>query len=135
MGEESIWPETLEPPRGEPPSEEARRVCEYTTERPLMRPQHSIVCLAGVLLACATAAFVLGYVLSHLAKLGIESRTAYTIAAVASLAIGLRYILICTIRVYQQYAPERVRRRCMLMPTCSEYCVLALKKYGLLLGV
>ncbi len=36
------------------------------------------------------------------------------------------------IRLYQRYAPEHVRRRCVCMPTCSEYGILCLQKYNLI---
>lgn len=38
------------------------------------------------------------------------------------------------IRLYQRYAPERVRLRCAMTPTCSEYAVLAINRHGLLRG-
>ncbi len=47
----------------------------------------------------------------------------------------LRSIIIGILRLYQHYAPEEIRRRCIFMPTCSEYGVLALKKYGALIGL
>lgn len=47
----------------------------------------------------------------------------------------LKKLLIEIIRIYQHYAPEDIRRRCLFMPTCSEYTILALEKYGVLLGL
>ena len=35
------------------------------------------------------------------------------------------------VKLYQHYAPERVRRRCHCLPTCSEYALIALDKYHL----
>lgn len=37
---------------------------------------------------------------------------------------------ILLIHIYQRIAPERVRRACRFSPTCSEYAVLAIMKYG-----
>lgn len=48
---------------------------------------------------------------------------------------GLRWFLIDCIELYQRYATEEVRRRCLLMPTCSEFTILALSKYGLIIGL
>lgn len=43
--------------------------------------------------------------------------------------------LICnTVLIYQKYAPERVRRSCLFTPTCSEYMLLAVGKYGVVKG-
>lgn len=47
----------------------------------------------------------------------------------------LKKALIGTIRLYQHYAPEDVRRRCLFKPTCSEYAILALQKYGVIIGL
>jgi putative component of membrane protein insertase Oxa1/YidC/SpoIIIJ protein YidD len=46
-----------------------------------------------------------------------------------------RRAAIGAIRLYQHYAPENVRRRCLFKPTCSEYAILALEKYGLVKGL
>ena len=46
-----------------------------------------------------------------------------------------KYAVIGAIRLYQHYAPEEVRRRCLFMPTCSEYAILAVRKYGGVIGL
>lgn len=38
------------------------------------------------------------------------------------------------ILLYQKYAPEHVRTSCVFTPTCSEYMMQAIGKYGLLKG-
>ena len=50
------------------------------------------------------------------------------------LLLTLKYILIWFIRVYQRYAKSETRLRCCYTPSCSEYAILALKKYGLVIG-
>ena len=40
-----------------------------------------------------------------------------------------RTILSIAVQIYQRYAPESLRRQCTCRPTCSEYALLALKKY------
>jgi len=47
----------------------------------------------------------------------------------------LRRIAIWCIRVYQRYAPERIRRACVFEPSCSEYMILSIEKYGILCGI
>lgn len=51
------------------------------------------------------------------------------------LLLTLKYILIWLIRVYQRYAKSETRLRCCYTPSCSEYAILALRKYGLVVGV
>lgn len=41
---------------------------------------------------------------------------------------------VALIRFYQRTAPAQVRGRCRFTPTCSEYAVLAIEKYGLARG-
>lgn len=49
--------------------------------------------------------------------------------------LRLRAILIWFIRVYQRLAPEEVRRRCVFTPTCSQYAIEALERYGVIRGI
>ncbi len=49
--------------------------------------------------------------------------------------IYLKEILIIPIILYQRYADEDIRRRCLFKPTCSEYTILALRKYGVIIGL
>ncbi len=48
--------------------------------------------------------------------------------------LRMRSIFIGLVHLYQHYAPEDIRRRCLLQPTCSEYMILAIEKYGAVKG-
>ena len=59
-------------------------------------------------------------------------------SALVSIAICLiilllfaRFCLIKIVECYQHYAKEETRRRCLCMPTCSEYAIAVLKKHCL----
>ncbi|MCD7857419.1 MAG: membrane protein insertion efficiency factor YidD [Clostridiales bacterium] len=39
------------------------------------------------------------------------------------------------ILLYQKYAPEELRSACVFVPTCSDYMIQAIQKYGLLPGL
>ena len=39
------------------------------------------------------------------------------------------------ILLYQKYAPEKMRCSCLFTPSCSEYMLLAIEKYGVIRGV
>lgn len=39
-------------------------------------------------------------------------------------------ILILFIELYQHYASDEMRRRCVCQPSCSDYAIIALKKYN-----
>lgn len=49
--------------------------------------------------------------------------------------LTLKSAIIGAIRLYQRYAPERIRRKCMFKPTCSEYAILSIQKYGVIRGL
>lgn len=45
--------------------------------------------------------------------------------------VYLRFCLILVIKCYQHYASDEVRRRCLCVPSCSEYAILSLKIFPL----
>lgn len=45
------------------------------------------------------------------------------------------YFVIGCVLAYKAFAPERVRGRCRFEPSCSTYMILAIKKYGLFIGL
>ena len=47
----------------------------------------------------------------------------------------LRYFLIGLVLLYKAFAPLSVRQKCRFEPTCSTYMIMAIKKYGVLIGV
>ena len=50
-------------------------------------------------------------------------------------SFSLRWFMIDCVKLYQHYAPDDVRRRCHMIPSCSDYAIISLKKYGLIIGV
>ncbi len=50
-------------------------------------------------------------------------------------AFSLKRVIICSIQIYQRYAPESIRGKCRFEPSCSQYMILAIQKYGLLTGI
>lgn len=59
----------------------------------------------------------------------------FLIAAIVLTYILLRYFLIGLVLLYKAFAPLSVRGRCRFEPTCSTYMIMAIKKYGVLVGV
>jgi len=49
--------------------------------------------------------------------------------------VRLRGMTIWCIRVYQKHAPEHVRQACVFEPSCSEYMILSIEKYGVVRGI
>lgn len=49
--------------------------------------------------------------------------------------IKAKKTIIWLILLYQKYAPERLRKSCVFEPTCSNYMLMAIDKYGLVKGL
>jgi len=47
----------------------------------------------------------------------------------------LRAIAIAPVRVYQRAISPAIPRRCKYHPTCSEYAIAAVRRYGILRGL
>lgn len=47
----------------------------------------------------------------------------------------LKYVLIFIIKLYQKMAPISIRSKCRFEPSCSNYMLLSLEKYGLFKGL
>lgn len=46
----------------------------------------------------------------------------------------MTWISIQLILLYQRLAPQKIRDACRFEPSCSNYAILALKKYGFIQG-
>jgi uncharacterized protein len=43
----------------------------------------------------------------------------------------MRNMAVFVIKLYQKLAPTRIRKSCRFEPTCSDYAIQAIEKYGL----
>lgn len=114
-------------------------------ENKLYRPKINFVKAAFVVIGTVFATMGISLLLALLFRdtrsFGFENKShikafldIYWIAQLLVLVLTLRYIMIWFIRVYQRYAKSETRLRCCYTPSCSEYAILALKKYGALIG-
>lgn len=104
-------------------------------ERILIRPRlhlirAGILCL-GIAAACALIAYA-AYMLSN----NVLCACLVGIAALLLSAIILaKPILIWLVKAYQRFAPDKTRNRCRYEPSCSQYMILCLEKYGVRRGL
>lgn len=114
-------------------------------ENKLYRPQIHFKRAFCIAFAVAIATFLVSYIIVwHLQNDEIFNTEKYsqlklTITMYWKLQLiicllTLRYILIWFVRIYQHYAKSETRLRCCYTPSCSEYAILALKKYGAIIG-
>ena len=56
-------------------------------------------------------------------------------AAILFTYVLAKYFLIGAVLMYKAFAPLEMRRECRFEPTCSTYMIIALRKYGLIIGL
>ncbi len=52
-----------------------------------------------------------------------------------TLIIFCKSIAIWLVKAYQRFAPDRVRDKCRFEPSCSQYMIISLQKYGFFRGL
>lgn len=104
--------------------------------RKLKRPKISVFKI--ILFYILFPAAVLTAFIVVLNYIGLCTTTIVFIAAIILLVYILfttKRMFICAIRIYQRYAPDSLRNKCRFEPSCSEYMILAIEKYGLIKGL
>lgn len=48
--------------------------------------------------------------------------------------INLKNIVLLSIKIYQRLAPISIREKCRFEPSCSNYMIMSIEKYGLIKG-
>ena len=115
-------------------SEDASDPRSWFYKRQLVRPKipwWRIVLFTALLLA---GSFSLYFLLVLCAVPAGASLVICLAGVFITLLLSLKRILICLIQIYQRYAPSAVRNKCRFEPSCSQYMILSLQKYGVLKG-
>lgn len=75
--------------------------------------------------------------MKYIYLLPIENRfiQAFLFYLLVCILIRIKRILIFMVRMYQLFAPEQMRLSCLYTPSCSEYMIMAIEKYGCIKGV
>lgn len=112
--------------------DEARQIAvkacqECTCERKIERPkiEKHLIFLGLLIPMCLILAIVLVMILA-------DGSWKYLICVglFLPLLFLLKYIAFLWVKLYQKFAPEKVRRSCLFYPSCSQYMLLAIEKYG-----
>lgn len=92
-----------------------------------------------VVLSLATTIFMtilLFYGLEIALNLSFAVRFLISTAFVIAVAtLHLKRIIIWIVKCYQRFAPLRIRSMCRYEPSCSEYMIQAVEKYGAMKGI
>ena len=109
-----------------------RQIEDYQIKRILSVPKTNKIMLVGwivLFIALVVLCIVLGVLLLNKICLRI---VIITVLLVVVFEFYGRFLGIKAVECYQHYASEETRRRCLCVPSCSEYAILCLKKYGLI---
>lgn len=98
-----------------------------TLKRPEITPRRGIIKISVVVM-------LLGIIGALFAILEI-SFVYLIVLAFFIVAVEAKKTIVWLILLYQKYAPERLRKSCVFEPTCSNYMLMAIDKYGLVKGV
>lgn len=104
-------------------------------KRHLVRPYINWGKAAAFVLAPMILSALAAYVFVLLGGSVSLSVAATCIICFAFYAFNAKRIVIFCVKVYQRYASDDIRNRCRFEPSCSEYMISAIEKYGLFKGV
>ena len=114
--------------------DEHELVWHYCKRRSLYRPSTNLKTLIVFLLLLVGVSFVVNAILIQLINqlcMDMTFLQSWFIIFISCLLLYYRKFLIILIELYQHYAPERIRRKCICMPTCSEYAIICVRKYNI----
>ena len=108
-------------------------------ERILLRPVIHWKRVARSIIARVSVSLVISVLLWFLARQFIYKEASPLIYLVGIILIQLMIhrvrITVFFVRIYQRYAPVEMRLACRYVPSCSEYMILSVEKYGFCRGV
>ncbi len=103
--------------------------------RKLVRPKLNWLKVILFLTAPVLFSTVIAFVLYSLGVKGwITSLVILAAVAIYWLAL-LKPATICAVKIYQRFAPSSIRCKCRFEPSCSEYMILSIEKYGIFKGI
>lgn len=117
-------------------NDKVENIKDYCLNRPLFRPDVTYIklllyCIAYVLIFftfVVATIFIINCILNQKWMIVIS----ILLTCLLFLGTTIKYIFMKAIECYQHYASEELRRSCVCKPTCSEYALIALKKYNLI---
>ena len=117
-------------------SAENDEVRRYVLTKPLQKPRTNALTMILILVGYFGACICVSIAIIKLLPVPLFLRVIIAVAVTLCIGFSLsKFILIKAVECYQHYAKEETRRRCLCMPTCSEYAIAALKKYSLFVAL
>ena len=111
--------------------EDQKQIKKRILERPLPRPKTNLFHVLLWVLIYALVSFFSAFAVIHAFDVTGGEWLIYLGSFLIFLLLFFKKICISSIECYQHYAKEETRRRCMCIPSCSEYSIAVLKKYNI----
>jgi len=105
-----------------------KKLEEFVSKRQLKRPNTNkwqVIVLFSFALPLFLGALVFSFLLITAEVFRI---ILFIFLSLLIFELYIRFCLIQTVKCYQHYAKEETRRRCMCVPSCSEYAIICLEK-------
>lgn len=106
-----------------------------TYKRKLIRPKIDWRSFISLLFLPLIILFFTTFLLKHFYSFRTHIMSLSVILLTVYILVSTKKIIIFLILIYQRYAPESIRNKCRFEPSCSEYMILSINKYGLLKGL
>ena len=110
---------------------EQERLERHIQKRPLPRPKTTITDVLVWVLIYLVLSFIVAVAIIYAFQITNCRWLAYLVSYLALVFLCLKRICIKSIECYQHYAKEETRRKCVCIPSCSEYSIAVLKKYNI----
>ena len=110
--------------------EEQERLEKYIQTRPLPRPKTTIIAVLAWIFMYLLVSFVVAVAIIYAFQIANYKWLVYLGSYIFFVLLFLKRICIKSIECYQHYAKEETRRKCVCIPSCSEYSIAVLKKYN-----
>lgn len=115
--------------------EERNKVEKPTIIRPDINSKR-VILLSLLRLILLAGLIVLAYVANSLWGVPLWAGWLGVLAVfIVMVAVSGKRACIKCILLYQKHAPERVRASCVFEPSCSNYTMIAIEKYGVIKGI
>lgn len=106
---------------------EQKRIETYVLHHPLTRPKTNALHMICIFVFYLLIGFLCAFALTRYVRTPLSLHGCYLLSYAFWACLFARFICVKAVECYQHYAKESTRRKCLCMPTCSEYALLALK--------
>ena len=102
-------------------------------EEEVIRPRIPVVkTMLSIAVSIGTNLTLALFLNKHLTS--ISMLALFSILILSCVFLNTESIMIFAVLIYQRVAPKEIRNRCLFVPSCSSYSILALGKYGVIIG-